>query len=171
MTETVTDSNNLSGEAAQRLIIDAPPVASFRSSPSGQTVTFSALGSHAAPGEGALAGYSWSFGDGAEHDSGADPVVAHTYSFPGRWSVTLYATDAFGLSASYTATVDVPANVFVRPLGSSAPLLYAPKTIQEGQARWDGMLKWSGWNEAHASAQGIGHLWIYTSETAAPGTS
>ncbi len=162
VTEMVTDSDGLSGQATQRLVIDAPPVASFRSSPSGQAVMFSAIGSHAAPGAGALADYSWSFGEGAEHDSGPDPVVAHTYSFPGRWSVTLDVTDAFGLSATYTMTVDVPANVFVRPLGSTAPLLYAPTTIHEGRAGWDGVLKWSGWNQAHASAKGVGHMWVCT---------
>ena len=133
VTETVTDSDGLSSQATQRLVIDAPPVASFHSSPAGQTVTFNAIGSHATVGAGTLADYTWSFGDGAEYDSGPDPVVAHHYSFPGSWSVTLTVTDAFGLDASYTATLDVPANVFLRPLGDTAPLLYTPATIEEGR--------------------------------------
>ena len=167
VTETVTDSDGLSSQASQRLVIDAPPVASFHSSPAGQTVTFNANGSHATVGAGTLADYTWSFGDGAEYDSGPDPVVTHHYSFPGSWSVTLTVTDAFGLDASYTATLDVPANVFLRPLGDTAPLLYKPATIEEGRAGWIGRLMWSGWNQAHASAKGIGHMWVCTSTCAA----
>ena len=160
----MTDSDGLSSQASQRLVIDAPPVASFHSSPAGQTVTFNANGSHATVGAGTLADYTWSFGDGAEYDSGPDPVVTHHYSFPGSWSVTLTVTDAFGLDASYTATLDVPANVFLRPLGDTAPLLYKPATIEEGRAGWIGRLMWSGWNQAHASAKGIGHMWVCTSD-------
>jgi len=162
VSETVTDSDGLSSQASQRLVIDTPPVATFRSSSAGQTVTFNATGSHAAAGAGNLDDYSWSFGDGAEYDSGADPVATHTYTFPGPWSATLTVTDAFGLNDSYTATLNVPANVFVRPLGSTAPLLYQPATIEEGRMGWDDQLKWSGWNQPHASAKGVGHMWVCT---------
>jgi len=61
----------------------------------GQELEFSALGSQS--GRGRIVEYAWDFGDGARQ---MGRVTYHRYAYPGLYTVTLYVTDASGLSAS-----------------------------------------------------------------------
>jgi large repetitive protein len=88
-------------------VADHPPVASFTAGPSGvltqQPVSFDA-GASSDP-DGTVNGYSWNFGDGSPAATGATP--SHVYAHSGQYSVTLTATDDFGLSATSTQVVSI----------------------------------------------------------------
>jgi PKD repeat protein len=78
----------------------AAPVASFTSSTSGLTATFTDTST------GSIASRSWTFGDGT---TGTGSPVSHTYATAGTYSVTLTVTDTAGAKASSTASVTVAA--------------------------------------------------------------
>jgi len=69
--------------------------ASFVWSPSvpavNDAITFN--GSSSTAGQGTIGSYAWSFGDG---QTGSGPIVTHTYSTPGNYTVTLNVTDTQG---------------------------------------------------------------------------
>jgi PKD repeat protein len=55
---------------------------------------------------GAIAGWSWNWGDGSPESHEADP--SHAYSSPGKYTVSLTVTDSYGLlSAASEKTVEV----------------------------------------------------------------
>ena len=57
------------------------------------------------PGE-TIVSWDWNFGDGSIHDSTADPQP-HEYSNPGRFTVSLTATDINGCTDVFTKIVTV----------------------------------------------------------------
>jgi PKD domain len=65
-------------------------------------VTFSAGNSHAVNRNASIVGYRWSFGDGQVTDGSE---VSHAYGSPGAYTVRLWLTDSYGLSATSTRTV------------------------------------------------------------------
>jgi hypothetical protein len=71
-----------------------------------------------------ITGYAWDFGDGTTVRGG--DAISHTYAQDGSYTVQVTVTDATGLTASATTTVDV-ANV----LPSVAP--FAGALIQAGE--------------------------------------
>lgn len=81
---------------------NTPPVASFTSSCTGLTCTFSGAGSSDA--DGSIVSYAWNFGDGST-GSGLQP--ARTYAAAGSYTVSLTVTDDKGASASKSASVSV----------------------------------------------------------------
>ena len=83
----------------------SPPVAAFTSSTSWLTVTVDASGSAASSG--AVASYSWNFGDGSAPVAGVNP--SHTFPGAGTYQVTLTVTDSLGVSSSLTHPVSVTA--------------------------------------------------------------
>jgi PKD repeat protein len=108
VTLTVTDDRGQEATQTRTVIVDQP-FASFTASPSpaipGAPVTFNATGSKDPVAS--IAGYTWSFGDGAGA-SGAAP--SHTYAAPGSYLVTLIVNNSLGQSAatSNVVTVDPP---------------------------------------------------------------
>jgi len=86
---------------------DAPhtaPTAKIASSADGLKAAFDGTGSEAADGA-TIAGYAWSFGDGA---TSTDSKPSHTYSADGTYAVTLVVTDSTGTqSAATTANLTV----------------------------------------------------------------
>lgn len=106
---------------------NTPPVAAFSNNPSapasGQSVSFSGLGSYDPDGQ--ITSYAWNWGDGTPNSSGINAM--HVFSSAGSFSVTLTVTDNFGCtdvhqsliyvasncanSASPTANFDPPASV------------------------------------------------------------
>jgi YVTN family beta-propeller protein len=86
---------------------DQPPNASFSSLPlarPGLPVSFDASASR--DGDGSIADYSWSFGDGAAAASGG-PMPAHAYSSPGTYRVRLTLTDEEGCATASVFTGQV----------------------------------------------------------------
>jgi hypothetical protein len=69
----------------------------------GESVTFVGGGSYD-PFGGAIASYSWTFGD---TNTGTGKTVAHNYNAVGIYTVTLTVTDAVGLTGSDICTVNV----------------------------------------------------------------
>ncbi len=70
--------------------------------PAGEAIQFD--GTASSDAEGALAAYSWNFGDGA---GGSGALVSHAYLEPGRYTATLTVTDAAGATASETTAVTI----------------------------------------------------------------
>ncbi len=91
----VTDLRGATGTAVTTLsIFDNRPVASFTASPNpaacGQSVSFDASGSsHLKPGR-SIVTFAWDFGDG---QTTTGPIVDHSFSAFGSYSVTLTVTD------------------------------------------------------------------------------
>jgi PKD repeat protein len=71
---------------------------------SGRTVKLSTSATTAA---GVLA-YQWYFGDLIHSAAQADGAATHTYSQPGTYYVTAYATDKTGNTAWTAITIQVP---------------------------------------------------------------
>jgi PKD repeat protein len=80
------------------------PLASFKVSPrsprAGHAVRF-----NAAKSKGAIAGFTWSFGDNSSAGSGKR--TSHAYAAPGTYDVTLTVTDTDGIRTSTSASVAV----------------------------------------------------------------
>jgi PKD repeat protein len=89
-------SGNMGASEKIYFTVELPPVANFTWSPHipevGESVTFDASAS--TPNGGTIVEYDWSFGDG-EYATGQ--IVAHVYSSPGTYIVTLNVTDSEGL--------------------------------------------------------------------------
>src|SRR5215218_4381952 len=80
---------------------DRAPTAAFAASVEDHEVTLDA--SAASDPDGSVVAYAWDFGDG-ETATGAQPVVRHTYTQPGRFAVTLTVTDDEGCSEALVFT-------------------------------------------------------------------
>ncbi len=90
-----------------------PPQAEFTYSPAvpyiGTTITFDASGS--TPNGGELTSYTWDFGDGSPPSTESDPIMTHSYTTNGTFTVTLTVLDTEGLSD----TVMQPVMVLTEP--------------------------------------------------------
>ncbi len=90
---------------------------------SGFAASFSSAGS-SDPYPGAVDSYSWSWGDGTPESTGAAPE--HTYSAPGKYTVTLTLKDSYGFTS-------VPATVSVTVTEKTAKELKEEKEAKEAQ--------------------------------------
>ncbi|MFQ6068176.1 MAG: PKD domain-containing protein, partial [Candidatus Bathyarchaeia archaeon] len=70
-----------------------------------EVVTFNASESY--DPDGYIVSYSWNFGDGTPIVIESDPVINHTYTAFGNYTVTLIVTDNDGLTDNSTATLSV----------------------------------------------------------------
>ena len=96
-----------SGSASYRLLINPtnqPPTASFTSSCTDLGCSFDASGS--SDGDGSIASYAWTFGDG---NTGSGQKPSHTYAAAGTYTVELTVTDNQGATATTTRSVTVTA--------------------------------------------------------------
>jgi PKD repeat protein len=71
-------------------------------------VSFSGLNS---TDDGAIASYSWSFGDGSAASS--NPTPSHTYAAPGTYTARLTVTDNDGLSDSESVLIRVTRDIYI----------------------------------------------------------
>jgi PKD repeat protein len=88
--------------------VPAPPSAAIDVAATSGTAPLAVVldGSASTDPDGTIVGYSWDLGD----SSGATgPVVSHTYTSPGVFTVTLTVTDDTGLTATSSATITVGA--------------------------------------------------------------
>jgi membrane peptidoglycan carboxypeptidase len=83
------------------------PVAAFTFDPkkpaANEEITFDA--SDSSDPDGSIEKYSWEFGDGSPLASGV--TVAHTFTAPGTYTVTLWVTDDTGLVSSLPLAIEV----------------------------------------------------------------
>jgi PKD repeat protein len=82
-------------------VTDALPAAVFTASCAGRACAFNGSGS--SDREGAIATYTWSFGDGSPAGTGVAP--SHSYAANGTYSVTLTVTDSAGQAAQVVHSV------------------------------------------------------------------
>jgi PKD repeat protein len=82
-------------------VIDALPSAVFTASCAGRACAFNGSGS--SDPEGAIATYTWSFGDGSPAGTGVAP--SHSYAANGTYSVTLTVTDSAGQAVQVVHSV------------------------------------------------------------------
>jgi len=109
-TLTVQDNSGATASTTRPVVVTAPsnqpPVASFTLSPSttqpGIAVSMNASASY--DPDGAIASYSWTFGDG---NAGTGVTTSHAYSSAGTYSVMLTVQDNSGATASTTRSVVV----------------------------------------------------------------
>jgi PKD repeat protein len=105
VTLTTTDDHGQASSATGTITVDRP-VASFTVSSNpvapGTTVAFNASGS--SDPVGAIADYSWNFGDGT---SGTGIAPSHAFAAPGNYVVTLTVTNSLGQAANATNNVIV----------------------------------------------------------------
>jgi len=116
---TVTDSAGLSATNEVDLYpacSNAPPVASFTAAPTNGNgplvVSFDAGETRDPDGDPLV--YNWNFGDSTTA-IGVTPT--HTFSAPGNYTVSLTATDTFGLAGSATARIHVNAPPAISNIG------------------------------------------------------
>ncbi len=96
---------------------NAPPTASFTRSPASGTIPLSVFfdAMVSADSDGAIASYTWNFGDGSMGD-GVSPT--HTFTSVGTFSVTLTVVDDRGKQAETMRMVDVAASDVPPPVGT-----------------------------------------------------
>ncbi|TMI34959.1 PKD domain-containing protein [Candidatus Bathyarchaeota archaeon] len=89
-----------------------PPITDFTIVPpgpyAGVTATFNASASLSTNPQGIIKKYSWQWGDGGPPTITTNPVVQHLFTIAKIYTVTLIATDSFGISASKSSRVSVP---------------------------------------------------------------
>jgi uncharacterized repeat protein (TIGR01451 family) len=100
-----TDPNPTNDASTARVLVDAPPVASFTWSPElpvvGGLVRFDGTGSTDSDG---IVRYEWMFGDGA---TATGPTAAHSYASANAFGVSLRVVDTFGVEAESTKSVQI----------------------------------------------------------------
>ncbi|WP_395242993.1 PKD domain-containing protein [Agromyces sp. MMS24-K17] len=83
---------------------------------SGRTVTVS--GAASTDGDGTIAGYAWTFGDGA---TASGPSASRTYAADGAYTITLTVTDDDGATGTTTRSVTVAAPQPQPPVAAFTP--------------------------------------------------
>ena len=111
----IATTNQISYDADRDGTIDdvlEPPEANFDYTISGLTVTFDASSSYDPDGspDGSIVSYEWDFGDGNSATT-SSPIVQHTYTQSGNYTVTLTVTDNDGVKSSTTKTITVNATI------------------------------------------------------------
>jgi len=104
----LNDISAIRTNGTYRCVGPIPPSASFTYSPSlplvNMTITFDA--SLSTPNGGAIANYTWNFGDG-NVTTVTQPTVTHTYTYSGIFNVTLTVMDTDGLSDTIWKNITV----------------------------------------------------------------
>lgn len=108
---TVTDNHGASNGTSQSYVVHLPPVASFRVQSESQNgpnyIELWANASASAAGEGSIAYYNWTWGDGNQTEV-AGPLAAHNYSMywnATRVTITLRVGNSLGFTGSLSKTV------------------------------------------------------------------
>ena len=87
---------------------NAPPVASFRASPTEGSITDGTnevyLSDDSSDLDGQIVAWQWDLGDGT---ATADAAFSHVYTAPGTYTVTLRVTDDRGATATATRTITI----------------------------------------------------------------
>jgi len=123
VTLTVTDSHGLKSTTFQLVHVGILPKAKFSYSPTSphadEPITFDA--SQSSPNSGSIINYVWNFGD-ANVTTVPDPIIVHSYTRGGNFTVNLTIVDSEELTASLTRYV------FVTKLNSTISVYLNPPT-------------------------------------------
>ncbi|MGB9135286.1 MAG: PKD domain-containing protein [Candidatus Bathyarchaeia archaeon] len=129
VTLVVTDNDGaISSTSATKMVLNNPPVAAFTESAqsvyTGKTINFDASNSY--DPDGTIAGYFWSFGDGA---TASGTTVGHAYSNNGNFTVTLTVTDNDGSTDTATSVKTVLNKTPIASFTVSATQVYTGTTV------------------------------------------
>ncbi|MGV0110190.1 PKD domain-containing protein [Arthrobacter sp. CP30] len=144
VTLTVTDDRGVKDTSTQAVEVKAPntaPKAAFTASCNGADCAFDA--STSADAEGAIASYSWNFGDGA---SGSGRTATHAYGESGTYDVGLQVTDGAGLTATSSQQVTVVIPVNTAPTASFTAVCENRTCTFDGSASADPEGAVAGWD-------------------------
>jgi PKD repeat protein len=150
---------NLQGAPA-----NAAPVAAFTSTVSGLTASVDGSGSSDA--EGAIASYSWNWGDNSAAGTGA--TASHAYTAAGTYQVVLTVTDAGGLTNSITKPVTVTAPAGGPDLSAFAAADDFGRSATSGWGNSDKGGAWSALYGAASAASvsgGVGQITLPAGQT------
>jgi len=105
----VSDNDGYTDSTSKTItVLSRPPIADFIFTPDfptvAETVMFNASNSYDI--DGAIAGYTWDFGDG-NITTTTDSVTTHTYTLHGNFTVILTVTDSDDLTDNKASTVRV----------------------------------------------------------------
>lgn len=162
---TVTDNDGAKDTATRTIQVAAAsapppaannaPVASFTASPdsgsSPLTVDFDATSS--SDSDGAIASYSWSFGDGG---SATGPTVSHTYNANGSYVAQLVVTDDDGATDATTRTIDV---ADATPTANEPPVAGFYSTKQSGEPPLD--VDFYAWYSSDSDGAIVSYAWDF----------
>ncbi len=168
--------------------VNAAPVADFTSTCADTSCDFDASGS--VDPDGSIAGYSWTFGDGA---TGSGPTPHHDYASGGDKSVTLTVTDNEGATGAVTTTVAARAPAvstiaFVDAAASAATStstsasVTVPASVQAGDTLVlyagvnvldPGLTGPSGWTQvgSESASSMSSTVWVRTATASSAGSS
>jgi len=104
---------------------DTAPTADFDAEKTGMDVEFDA--SDSGDDDGTVDEYQWEFGDGNTATT-ADPVITHTYSNKGDYTVNLTVVDDDSNTSTTSKTVSV---------GNNDPTVTIDSTTKTGSGSWD----------------------------------
>ena len=129
-----------------------PPAASFTASCTGSTCAF---GDTSTDPDGAVAGWSWSFGDGSGSSTRSP---GHTYDAPGAYTVQLTVTDDRGAVSTASRTVTIAGITLTAKGRKKKRLAYvdlswsgaAGQTVEiyRDDARWATVANTGAWTDA-----------------------
>ncbi|MBF9336594.1 PKD domain-containing protein [Microbacterium lacticum] len=145
VTLTVTDDDGATATTTRQVEAVAPnaaPTAAFTTSANG--LAFAVDGAGSSDGDGTIASYAWTFGDGA---TATGATASHTYTTGGTYVVTLTVTDDDGATNAATQFVTVtPANVV--PVASFVSVVdrLAVSVDGSGSSDPDGTVVSFGWD-------------------------
>lgn len=123
---TVTDNLGASASTTQAVTLNKVPVASFTSSCTALTCTFTSTSTDP---DGTIASLAWDFNVDNVTDSTVSPTT-HTFASPGSHPVKLTVTDNSGATASVTiaVTTTAPVTVAADSYGTDSASGWAPAT-------------------------------------------
>ncbi len=135
------------------------PTAAFTSTATALAASFDA--STSADADGTVAGYAWTFGDGA---TGTGATASHTYAAAGTYQVTLVVTDDKGATGTVTKAVEVTAGTTPPP----TPTNQAPTAAFTAAAK-DLAVSVDGSTSADADGTVASYAWTFGDQGTATG--
>jgi PKD repeat protein len=150
---TITDSSgNTDTEQANVVAVDnAAPTAVITSSTNKLKLTYDGTGS--GDTDGTIAGYAWTFGDGATSTS---PSGTHTYANSGSFTVTLTVTDNNGATDTASQVFTISQNVGPTAVFTSTKTGLTASFDGSGSTDSDGTVDSYSWDFGDSSALGTG---------------
>ena len=137
-TLTIRNNSGQTDQIEHDVKVDSAPTAAFSTPAGAQTpgtpLGFDASASVAAPPDGSITTYSWTFGDGA---TATGVSTNHSYNVSGQYTVSLTVTDELGLSNTTTHQVTVDAPPAASFSAAPSPATVGPSVAFDGSGSSD----------------------------------